>query len=94
MVVLAGRLINDDDAQYTQWTSSVLQDTIETTLELVKRKPVAELQCYVCGKKTGCNECEYLSKCEARIVSKFCICKECIKQEESFHNYQQSLLLQ
>ena len=67
----------------------VLQDTIETTL-LVKLKPVAELQCYVCGKKTGCNECEYLPKCEARIVSKYCICKECIKQEESFHNYKQS----
>jgi hypothetical protein len=41
--------------------------------------------------KTGCNECEYLTKCEQRIVSKYCICEECsIKQEESFDNYKQS----
>ena len=38
----------------------VLQDIVETALEFVKREPVTELQCFVCGKKTGCNECEYL----------------------------------
>jgi len=31
--------------------------------------PVAELQCFVCGKKTGCNKCKYLNKCEARMIS-------------------------
>ncbi len=56
----------------------------------VKWAPVAELQCFVCGKKTGCNECDYLAKCEARTFSKYCICKECIKQEDSFYNYEQS----
>jgi hypothetical protein len=71
--------------------NSVLQDIVETDHEFVKRERVAELQCFVCGKKTGCNECEHLAKCEARIVSKYSICKECSKQEESFHNYQQSL---
>jgi len=70
--------------------NSVLQDNMETNPKFVERKPVAELQCFVCGKKTGCNECEYLAKCEARIVSKYCICKECSKQKESFHSYQQS----
>ena len=64
---------------------------METNPEFVKRGLVAELQCFVCGKKTGCNECEYLSKCEARTFSKYCLCKECSKQEDSFHNYQQSL---
>ncbi len=68
----------------------VLRDTMETTRKVVKREPVAELQCFVCGKKTGCNECEYLTECEPRTVSKYCICKECSKQEESFHNYRQS----
>ena len=68
----------------------VLQDIMETALEFVKQEPVTELQCFICGKKTGCNECEYLAKCEARTVSKYCICKECSKQEESFHNYKQS----
>ena len=42
-------------------------------------------------KLPGINECEYLTDCEPRTYSKYCICKECsIKQEESFHNYQQS----
>jgi hypothetical protein len=36
--------------------------------------------------KTGCNECEYLTECEQRTISKYCICKECIKQE-SFDTY-------
>lgn len=73
----------------TDKTSPVLQDIMETAPEFVKRKPVAELQCFVCGKRTGCNECEYLTKCEPRTVLKYCICKECIKQEDSFHNYEQ-----
>ncbi len=63
---------------------------METDHEFVKSKPVAELQCFVCGKKTGCNECEYLAECKPRSVSKYCICKECSKLEESFHNYEQS----
>ena len=68
----------------------VSQDTMEADRKFVKRQPVAELQCFVCGKKTGCNECKYLAECEPRIVSKYCICKECGKQEESFHNYKPS----
>ena len=68
----------------------VLQDTMETAFEFTKRQLVAELQCFVCGKKTGCNNCKYLTNCEARPVSKYCICEECSKQEESFYNYKQS----
>ena len=70
--------------------SPMAQDIIETAVELVKQDPVIELKCFVCGKKTGCNECEYLTDCEQRKVSKYCICKECSKQEESFDNYKQS----
>ena len=62
-----------------------------TAFELTKRdSAVTELKCFICGMKTGCNECEYLTDCEQRTVSKYCICKQCIKQEESFHNYKQS----
>ena len=46
---------------------------METTPKFVKRESVAELQCFVCGKKTGCYECEFL-KCEPRTISKYCIC--------------------
>jgi hypothetical protein len=30
------------------------------------------------------------SECEQRTISKYCICKECIKQKKSFDNYKQS----
>jgi hypothetical protein len=67
------------------------QNIMETAFELVKQdSAVTELKCFSCGMKTGCNECEYLTDCEQRIASKYCICKECIKQEESFDNYKQS----
>jgi hypothetical protein len=68
----------------------ILEDTMKTALKFVKRELVAELQCFICGKKTGCNECEYLAECEPRMVSKYCICKECSKQDEPFYNYKQS----
>ena len=72
-------------------SSPMEQNTMETAFELIKRNSeVTELKCFVCGMKTGCNECEYLTECEQRIVSKYCICKECIKQEEAFDNYKQS----
>jgi hypothetical protein len=72
-------------------SSPMAQNIMETAFELIKRdSEVTELKCFICGMKTGCNECEYLSDCEQRIVSKYCICKECIKQEEAFDNYKQS----
>lgn len=72
-------------------SSPMAQNIMETAFELTKRdSEVTELKCFICGMKTGCNECEYLSDCEQRIVSKYCICKECIKQEEAFDNYKQS----
>ena len=66
----------------------------QTAFELTKRDSViTELKCFICGRKTGCNECEYLTDCEQRTVSKYCICKECnIKQEEAFDNYKQSFV--
>jgi hypothetical protein len=72
-------------------SSPMEQNTMETAFELIKRNSEAtELKCFFCGMKTGCNECEYLTEREQRIVSKYCICKECIEQEEAFDNYKQS----
>ena len=75
-------------------SSSMAQNIMETAFELTKQDSViAELKCYICGMRTGCNDCEYLTECEQRIYSKYCICKECsIKQEESFDNYKQSFV--
>jgi hypothetical protein len=72
-------------------SSPMAQNIMETAFELTKRESViTELKCFICGMKTGCNECEYLTDCEQRVVSKYCICKECIKQEEDFDKYKQS----
>jgi hypothetical protein len=66
------------------------QDTLSVPVEFMKREPFTELKCFMCGNKTGCNECEYLTHCEPRITSKYCICDICSKQEGSFHNYKQA----
>jgi hypothetical protein len=72
-------------------SSPMVQNIMETASEPIKRdSTVTELKCFICGMKTGCNECEYLTDCEQRTYSKYCICKDCIKQEESFDNYKQS----
>jgi hypothetical protein len=62
--------------------------SIETVvLHNVSDEPVAsgthspkiiELQCYICGGKTGCQECSFLSKCAHRFNSgEYCICMAC-----------------
>ena len=73
-------------------SSPMAQNTTETAFEPIKPvSEVSELKCFICGMKTGCNGCEYLTDCEQRTYNKYCICKECnIKQEESFDNYKQS----
>jgi len=39
---------------------------------------VIELHCFVCGGKTGCQECSFLSKCAHRFnAGKYCICVAC-----------------
>ena len=74
-------------------SSPMEQNTMETAFELAKQdSEVTELKCFICGMRTGCNECEYLTECEPRTYSKYCICKLCIKQEESFDNYKQSFV--
>jgi len=88
----AARYLSCDKTGNQIKTSSPMeQKNMETAFELTKRDlVVTELKCFICGMKTGCNECEYLTECEQRIYSKYCICKECIKQEEAFHNYKKS----
>src|SRR5919198_1835261 len=54
---------NKIDNQIKKTPSPMAQDIAETAVGLVmKRDPIIiiELKCLVCGKKTGCNECEYL----------------------------------
>jgi hypothetical protein len=57
-----------------------------------KQFSTIELKCFICGRKTGCKECEYLRNCEPRMVAKYCICHDCVKQEHPLNAYQQSSL--
>jgi hypothetical protein len=39
---------------------------------------VIDLKCFICGGKTGCNKCTFLSECDQRFNSdEYCICKSC-----------------
>jgi hypothetical protein len=39
---------------------------------------VIDLKCFICGAKTGCNKCTFLSECVQRFNSdEYCICKDC-----------------
>lgn len=70
------------------------KQTITTSTSLLSNNlQVIELKCFVCGNRTGCKECEHLTNCEQRLVSKYCICEECSKHEELFENYEQSFLV-
>ncbi|MDP9289322.1 MAG: hypothetical protein M3P08_14160 [Thermoproteota archaeon] len=73
--------------------------SIETAvLHNVNDEPVAsgihspkiiELQCYVCGGKTGCQECSFLSKCALRFNSgEYCICVACASNSAGAETYE------
>jgi hypothetical protein len=39
---------------------------------------IIDLKCFICGAKTGCDKCTFLSECVQRFNSKeYCICKGC-----------------
>jgi hypothetical protein len=51
---------------------------------------ITELKCFICGYKTGCSKCEHLVDCQQRLVSKYCICYQCmIGQQDPFNGYQE-----
>jgi hypothetical protein len=65
----------------------------EIGLEAAREIFTNEPKCYICGGKAGCIGCEHLTICEQRMVSKYCICKSCSKEEGSFNNYEHGFLL-
>lgn len=75
-------------------TSTLIEDLrAGTDLKAVREIATNEPKCYICCGKAGCIECEHLAKCEQRMVSKYCICKSCSKDEESFNKYEQGFLI-
>jgi len=44
----------------------------------IRSPKIIDLKCYLCGGKTGCQECSFLSKCVHRFNSdEYCICMAC-----------------
>jgi hypothetical protein len=75
-------------------TGTLIEDLrAGTDLKAIREIATNEPKCYICCGKAGCIECEHLAKCEQRMVSKYCICKSCSKDEESFNKYKQGFLI-
>src|SRR2546427_7979068 len=57
----------------------VLHNASDEPVASGMRSPkIVELHCYMCGGKTGCQECLFLSKCAHRFNSgEYCICMAC-----------------
>lgn len=36
-----------------------------------------ELNCFICGKPSGCGQCSMALDCDRTMVSQGCICEEC-----------------
>lgn len=58
----------------------------------IKHAPVAELECFVCGKSAGCAECGFEADCNRATVSQACICSRCLSDKVAVDNYQQEFL--
>jgi hypothetical protein len=66
---------------------------METGLDAAGEIVTNEPKCYICGRRAGCIGCEYLTNCQQRVISKYCICKSCSEEEGSFNTYEQGFLL-
>jgi hypothetical protein len=70
--------------------SPMAQNIMETAFEIIKRQSaVTELKCFVCGMKTGCNECEYLLIVNKGHIPNI-VYARIVSSKESFDNYTQS----
>ena len=62
----------------------------------IRNAPIEELLCFICGAKTGCNECSLLQDCTERLESKYCICESCAygqsDMSRTYREYQQAFL--
>ena len=44
----------------------------------IRSPQIIDLKCYLCGDKTSCQECSFLSKCVHRFKSdEYCLCMAC-----------------
>ncbi|HZA06248.1 MAG TPA: hypothetical protein VE619_00975 [Nitrososphaeraceae archaeon] len=72
-------------------TGTLIEDLRARTDQAVREIAANEPKCYICCGRAGCIECEHLANCEQRVVSKYCICKSCSKDDDN--KYEQGFLL-
>jgi hypothetical protein len=63
----------------------------------IRSPKIIDLKCYLCGGKTGCQECSFLSKCVHRFNSdEYCICMACSSHSpggpETYEKYERIFL--
>jgi hypothetical protein len=63
----------------------------------IRSPQIIDLKCYLCGSKTGCQECSFLSKCVHRFNSdEYCICMACsssfVAGPETYEKYKRIFL--
>lgn len=46
---------------------------------------VPTINCFICGKDVGCEECEYRDVCKRAVVT--CLCAECMNAEDFVKKY-------
>lgn len=72
---------------------------IETVVphNIVDSPQFIDLKCYICGARTGCNKCTFLSECVQRFNSGgYCICNACsdnsVGRAGTYEKYMQSFI--
>lgn len=63
----------------------------------VPSSQVIDLKCYICGAKTGCNKCTFLTECVQILNPEgYCICKDCsdnsLGQSATYEQYMQNFI--
>jgi hypothetical protein len=51
-----------------------------------------QLECFICGRNTRCNECGFEGDYDRTIVSQAFICNECLIDHNAYENYQQQFI--
>lgn len=68
-----------------------------TLASRIHSSQIIDLSCYLCGGKTGCQECSFLSKCDHRFnPDEYCICTACSSNfaggHDTYEKYKQIFL--
>ena len=85
---LARHISTGSSKPMTRATTTTISTTSKSILTI-------ELNCFICGNKTGCGTCIFAKMCDRTLVSQSCICEQCLNEyggESFFDTNQQSFI--